>query len=74
MFRSILRWCLFGLAAAMIFVGIVPLTPMIWLLVILRVNVDLPVRLEFWQTQTLGLLLTAGGIALIMVLRRRPIR
>lgn len=68
-----LRWVLRALGAALVLIGVVPLTSLVWLLVILRVNWwPFPFRLEFWQTQTIGAgLALCGGVLIALTLRRR---
>jgi hypothetical protein len=72
MWRDVLRWLLTCIGAVAVLIGIVPLTPLIWLLVVFRVNVAPPFRLEFWQTQTIGAVLAAAGVALVFLAQRRP--
>jgi hypothetical protein len=70
-----LRWVLRAFGGVLLLIGIVPLTPLIWLLVVLRVNWwPLPFRLAFWQTQTLGAALALCGLALVTLTLRRGSR
>jgi len=46
-------------------IGIIPLTPLVWLLVLVQIPMKIPFRLQFWQTQSiaLGILVIGVGIA-----------
>jgi uncharacterized BrkB/YihY/UPF0761 family membrane protein len=66
--KAVIRATLGVIGAAMIAVGIIPMTPLIWLLVL--VHAELPealkgVRLQFWQTQLIGLAIATAGFALL---------
>jgi len=51
----------------LILIGSIPLTPLIWLLVLMKVSWwPFPFRLAFWQTQSIGLALVVCGIALVV--------
>ena len=73
MTSRLLRWLLRALGATLVLTGLVPLTPLIWLLVILRVDwPHMPFRLQFWQTQASGAVLALCGAGLIaLTLRQR---
>jgi hypothetical protein len=57
----------------MVGVGVVPLTPLIWLLVFVRTSAPWPggVRLQFWQTQAIGAALAVCGALLILATLRK---
>ena len=62
---------LFGLL--LILMGLIPVTPLIWLLVLVQAPMPAAlegIRLEFWQTQLLGLALSAVGLGIVLAARR----
>ena len=61
-------WLLRLAGGALLIIGLIPLSPLIWLLVLVRGPAPWPlhhVRLAFWQTQGLGVVLALTGLALI---------
>jgi hypothetical protein len=67
-----LIWLARLVGGILIAVGIVPLTPLIWLLVVFQVSWwPFPVRIAFWQTQSLGFALVVAGFALLVAARPR---
>jgi len=62
------RWLACAVGVVLILIGSIPLTPLIWLLVLMKVSWwPLPFRLAFWQTQSIGLVLVVCGFALVML-------
>jgi len=69
----ILRFMGRTVSVVLILVGLIPLTPVIWLLVLVRSAPSAPpraFRLHFWQTQTIGVALVVAGLALFLKLSR----
>jgi len=73
---AIIRWSGRIIGGAFVLIGVIPFTPLIWLLVFVRGN---PfsflegVHLKFWQTQTLGAALAIlGGLVVYLTVRKRP--
>ena len=65
------RWILRIVGGFMIFVGIVPLTPLIWLLVFVHVGMPLGWRVQFWETQVAGIVLALVGAALLLLAAKK---
>jgi protein-S-isoprenylcysteine O-methyltransferase Ste14 len=61
------RWTLRIVGGFMIFVGIIPLTPLIWLLVFVHTTVPQGWRVPFWVTQTAGMVLVLAGALLLLL-------
>ena len=60
-----------AIGAFLFFIGIVPFTPLIWLLVFYHGPPIIPLRLQFWQTQTIGAVIAACGLMLMVLAARR---
>jgi hypothetical protein len=71
---AIIRWSGRIIGGALILIGVIPFTPLIWLLVLVRGN-PFPflegVHLKFWQTQTMGAALAVCGMLIIYMTRRK---
>ncbi len=72
--QALRAWLLRLVGGLMLVLGLLPLSPVIWLLVLVRGPAPWPfdhVRLAFWQTQGLGAVLALTGLALIWTTMRR---
>ena len=55
------------LGGAMVLIGVVPFTPVIFLLVLVDWQVPWDVRLPFWGTQVIGALVAVCGVGVVWV-------
>jgi hypothetical protein len=60
----IARIILAAIGAFLFLVGITPFTPLIWLLVFYHGPPIIPLKLEFWQTQTIGAVIACLGLCI----------